>query len=223
MKNKKILISIGILITLIVVSIIVILVVNNNNNKTNKNDEGWTNEEKESQVEWSDFEISIDGHEYKQPFTIADFMNDGWKVALDYQDTINQTVAQASELSEEEKKFYTQNGIDVSGMLNPIYIELNQDNSIISFYIDNTQSDSIVKNANIINITTEGVDFKFYGVKNNFTIKEVQDLFGTKNYELMESGDNKLTNIRYYNTNGSVSFILDPTTELVKGIDIQIN
>jgi len=51
----------------------------------------------------------------------------------------------------------------------------------------------------------------------------VQNLFGTKNYELIGSDDNKLTNISYYNRNGSVSFILEPSTERVKGIDIQIN
>jgi len=220
MKNKKILIGVGVLITLIVVSIIVVLVVNNNKNK---NDGSLVNEEKESQIDWSAFEISLNKKEYKQPFTIADFMDDGWKVDSRYQEIINQKVTKARELSEDEKQFYEEYGIDVSVMVNTIYIELNKGNSIISFYIDNTQSDSLVKNANIINIVTENVDFEFYGVKNNFTVKEVQNLFGTKNYELIGSDDNKLTNISYYNRNGSVSFILEPSTERVKGIDIQIN
>lgn len=137
-------------------------------------------ERKEAEVDWDDLKINIDGDDYIYPYNISQFLSNGWQVSSDDQNIIKQTVAKARELSDEEKQFYIQNNFDISNVFNSIIVVLNKGNSTIEFCADNTQSDVLVKDANIINMVTKNVDFKFYGVENGFTIEEVEDLFGTR-------------------------------------------
>ncbi len=185
----------------------------------------------DAKVDWNALDININGDNYIYPYTLSKFLENGWQVKSEYQDKINQTVSKASEyeMSEEQKKWYTEQGYDVSEFQTTasINIELYKGDSTIDIIVDNTQSEMLVKDANITYLSTNNVNFKFYGVENSFTVKKVKDLFGTKNYESIEIDESVNTSnhyyVVYYASNNSVKFMLDDKTKLVKNIEIAVN
>lgn len=188
------------------------------------------NDNKEdAKVIWNDLKITIDGKQYSYPYKLSEFLENGWQVDSNSQEVINQTVAKASEyeLSEVEKQWYIDNDYEIPE--NPTTLagyEIYKENSKISFFVDPTQSDVLVKNADVIKMSIENTNFNFYGVEKGTTLKQVQDLFGTKNYELIEMDEDAHTNIgdyiAYYDSNKSVQFLLEGKTKLVNNITISI-
>lgn len=179
-------------------------------------------------VDWSEFKINLDSMDYNHPYSISQFLANNWQIDEKYTDIINQTVSKAGkvELTEEEKELYEQNNIDVESIQNNICVYLNKNNSTIYLCVDNTPSETLVKNANVIYLSTSNANFSFYGIKNNSTIEDVKRLFGTKNYEIDETDKSVKAeyhnSISYYESYGQVLFMLDNNAKLVKGIQITI-
>lgn len=179
-------------------------------------------------VDWSEFKINLDSMDYNYPYSISQFLANNWQMDVDYTDIINQTISKAGrvELTEEEKDLYKQNNIDIESIQKNICVYLNKNNSTIYLCVDNTPSETLVKNANVIYLSTSDANFSFYGIKNNSTIEDVKRLFGTKNYEMDETSKSVKAeyhnSISYYESYGQVLFMLDNNAKLVKEIQITI-
>lgn len=232
MKNKKLLIGIIIAIIIAIITVLTVVIINGIKEKEIETDNEITDKtesNKDAKVVWSDLKINIDGKDYSYPYNLSKFLENGWQVASNSQEVINQTVAKASEyeMSEAEKQWYIENGYEIPE--NPTTLagyEIYKGSSVISFIVDPIQSDVLVRNANVIRMFIENTDFNFYGVEKGSTIKQVQDIFGTKNYELIEMDEDVHTvyhnYISYYDSNKSVQFILDDNTKRVNNITISI-
>lgn len=181
----------------------------------------------EAKVDWSELKINIDGIDYNYPYKLSQFLENGWQVSSGSQELMNQTVAKASkyEMSEEEKQWYIENGYEVPENLTmSVSYEIYKGNSTISFIVDSAQSDALVKDANVIRTFIKNTNFNFYGIEKDFTIEQVKNLFGTKNYSIVTTDKDVHTeyhnSISYGATGYGVIFVLDDDAKLVKDIII---
>lgn len=174
-----------------------------------------------AKVDWSDLKINIDGINYSYPYSISQFITNGWQV--DDQNKINQTVDEASKVTGE---ISIDLGDGFTEYSFPIEVYLHKGDAEISVIVDSTQSNTLVKDANIMGLATQSADFEFYGVKKGFTVKKVQEIFGTKNFAIIKFDESVKTEyhsyIGYQGLEKGVRFILDDKSELVRGIDISI-
>lgn len=176
---KKILL--GLLCTVLVMGIVGCGTTNVGNDDSNNNVE--TNNSY-SEDDWANLAFSMNEKSYRYPYKISDFQDNGFVAqSPDFASIVNGTVKSAI------NKGYN-------------YAVLKQDNILINVYFDTTSTNVLVSEANVIRLEIENsnidneVNFEFYGLKFGASLEKTEQLFGTKNYELL-SDDNNYT-CRYF-------------------------
>lgn len=176
---KKILL--GLLCTVLVMGIVGCGTTNVGNDDSNNNVE--TNNSY-SEDDWANLAFSMNDQSYKYPYKISDFIENGFVAQnSEFSSIVNGTVKSAI------NKGYN-------------YAVLKQDNILINVYFDTTSTNVLVSEADIIRLEIETtnidneVNFEFYELKFGASLEKIEQLFGTKNYELL-SDDNSYT-CRYF-------------------------
>lgn len=145
------------------------------NNFTNANID-----ENISTVDWTDLEISLNGKQYKYPFKVSDFINNGWTAeSSEYADILNNNISYSL------SKGYN-------------FVVIKQNELSLTMYFDTT-TDKNVLDADVVRFevtNTNNDNFDFYGLKFGDNEKQIENLFGTKNYEVLE--DDTYYTYRYF-------------------------
>lgn len=135
------------------------------------------NEDKISQVDWTDLEITLNGKQYKYPFKVSNFITNGWvSESSEYEDLLNNTVSNSI------SKGYN-------------YVVIKQNELLMTVYFDTTTTDTKILEANVMRLEIENTNdtnnnFDFYGLKFGTNEEQIENLFGTKNYEVLSDETN---------------------------------
>lgn len=212
-SNNKLIIYLIIGLVILIVFVLAVVVVNNVN-KENKN-EVKNNEEsiKYEKIDLTDFKIVLNNNEYKiiDELKVSDFVNNGW-VAPYNSEILNQTIEEL------------QNSMTNSDMIyigyNSIYLE--QDKLALAIYFDMSLPSARVLDSKVTAITIYNKeenklsDFDFYGLKlgNTMTEKQYKEMFGEKNFVMLEDDIN-----HYYRKSIELSNDFEIGIELITRID----
>jgi len=146
------------------------------------------NDDENSQVDLTNLEFSLNGKQYKFPLKISEFLNNGWAPKSSEDQTIlNELVGY---IDEETIKYYESIGTSKENItLGYKAVTLTQNDVEIMVYADNKITDIKVSDANVANLEinkskTNKTDFDFYGLNFGSSKEKIENLFGTKNYEV---------------------------------------
>lgn len=153
------------------------------------------NEDKISQVDWTNLEITLNGKQYKYPFKISDFINNGWTPKTsDDQNILNELVGY---IDEETIKYYESIGVSKENItLGHKSATLTQNGMDVFVYADNTITDIKVSDTNVVSLiinspaNADKNHFSFYGVNFGDNKEKIENLFGNKNYEVTSDETN---------------------------------
>ena len=139
-----------------------------------------------SQVDWTELEITMNGKQYKYPFKVSDFITNGWvSESTEYEDLLNNSISYSI------SKGYNFVVIRQNELLMTVYFDTNATNTKVS--------ESDILRFEIVNTgVSDNNNFDFYGLKFGAKEEQIKNLFGTKNYEVLEEDTNYT--YRYFDT-----------------------
>ena len=176
------------------------------------------NEDKEATVDWTNLEITLNGKKYKYPFKVSDFINNGWTAqSTEFEEILNKTIDENFIPNDDNYVYVGYN-----------YVGLKQDDLIAYVYFDTSVMNTKVSEAKVIYFDIESLNknnkntLNFYGVTFGTEKAEIEELFGKKNYEVVDYNSDDFYYYHYYHqtTGNQVKFYLDKKNNVVYQISI---